>query len=95
LGQAGQGAFDIAAIERLEEIQHALPVKVPDHVFLRRCWARLALLIPLRRELHGDQSANGVDRLDRHRSKTVLNQEMYFCNNARQALAWRWRRRRV
>jgi len=33
--------------------------------------------------LHGDQSANGIDRFDPDRSKTVLNQEMYFCNNAR------------
>ena len=71
---AGQGALDIAGIERLEKIQHALPVKVPDHVFLRRCWAELALLIPLRMDLHGDRSANGVDRFDPDRSKPVLNQ---------------------
>jgi len=35
-------ALDVTGIECVEKIQHALPMKLFDHSFLRRCCTRLA-----------------------------------------------------
>ena len=42
VGAARQRALDIAGVEDLEKIHHALTVKFLGHVVLRRCWTRLA-----------------------------------------------------
>ena len=47
IGAARQRALDVAGIEHVEKIQHALPMKFVNHFLLRRCWARLALLAAL------------------------------------------------
>ena len=47
VGAARQRALDIAGIEIIEKVQHALPVESLDHFLLRRCWAQLALPVAL------------------------------------------------
>jgi hypothetical protein len=39
----GQGSLDIAGGEHLEKSQHALPMKIPVHLSLRRSCTRFAL----------------------------------------------------
>ena len=48
---AGQGRSNVAAIERIEKIQHALPVKILDHLF--SACARLALPVHFERNCAG------------------------------------------